>query len=86
LAAGSEILLTYLVPSPEVDAAKPRFAASGTPFETFFRPEEMEALLNKVGLRAEQCTPDDLDALYFRGRNDGLRAPTGERLIIGLVS
>jgi methyltransferase (TIGR00027 family) len=86
LAEGSEILLAFLVPSPEVEAAKPLFAASGTPFETFFAPEEIEALLSEAGLRAEQFTPDYLDALYFRDRGDGLHAPTGERLIIGLVS
>jgi methyltransferase (TIGR00027 family) len=86
LADGSEILVTYLVPSPEVNAAKPLFSSGGTSFETFFAPEEMEELLSEAGLRAEQFTPDHLDAVYFRDRDDGLHAPTGERLIIGLVS
>jgi hypothetical protein len=85
LAEESEIFLTYLVPSPEVEAAKPRFAASATPFDTFLTPEEAQALLGAVGLRAEQFTPDYLDALYFRDRDDGLRAPTGERFIIGFA-
>jgi methyltransferase (TIGR00027 family) len=85
LAGGSEILVAYLVPSPEVEAAKPLFAATGTPFETFFASAEMEALLSEAGLHTEVVTPDDLDALYFEDRDDGLRAPTGERLIIGLV-
>jgi O-methyltransferase involved in polyketide biosynthesis len=82
LAEGSEILVTYVVPSPEVEAEK----ASGSGFETFFTPEEMEVLVREAGLRAEQVTPEYLDALYFLDRDDGLRAPTGARLIIGLVS
>jgi methyltransferase (TIGR00027 family) len=86
LAAESEIVLTYLVPSPEADAAKVLLAASGTRFETFFPPQEMEALFSESGLHPEQFTPESLDALYFRDRDDGLRAPTGERLIVGGVS
>jgi methyltransferase (TIGR00027 family) len=85
LAAGSEIVVAYLVPSPEADAMKARLAQNGTRFATFFEPEEMDALLGEVGFRVEQVSPDDLDDLYFRDRVDGLRAPTGERLIIGRV-
>ncbi len=86
LAVGSEILLEYLVPSTEVEAMKRLLAASGTRFETFFTPQEIEALLSEAGLRAEHFTPDDLETLYFRGRDDGLHAPTGARLIVGFVS
>jgi methyltransferase (TIGR00027 family) len=86
LAEGSEILVAYLVPSQEADAMKALAADQGTRFETFFAPEEMEALLSEAGLRAEHFTPEYLDALYFRDRDDGLRAPTGERLIVGNVA
>jgi len=82
LAEGSEILVAYLVPSAEVDAAR----AGGAPFVTFVAPEEMETLICEAGLRAEQITPDHLQALYFQERDDQLRAPTGERLIIGHVA
>jgi methyltransferase (TIGR00027 family) len=82
LADGSEILIAYLVPSPEVDAAK----ASGMPFESFFRPEAIEAMLDEARLRVEHVTPEDLGRRYFQNREDGLRAPTGERLVIGHVS
>jgi methyltransferase (TIGR00027 family) len=86
LAGGSEILAAYLVPSAEVERAKPLFAARGTPFETFLEPSDMDALLTEVGLGAEHVSPEYLDAVYFRDRDDGLRAPTGERLVLGLVS
>jgi methyltransferase (TIGR00027 family) len=81
LADGSEILVAYLVPSAEVDSARAR----GMPFDSFFLPEEMEAMLDGAGLRVEHVALDDLDRRYFQDREDGLRNPTGERLAIGHV-
>jgi methyltransferase (TIGR00027 family) len=86
LPGGSEIVLSYVVPSAEADAIKAALGAGGTRFDTFFSPEEIEALLTEVGLHGEHFAPEDLDALYFRDRDDGLSAPSGERLVVGRVA
>jgi methyltransferase (TIGR00027 family) len=86
LAPGSEIVLTYVVPGPRAEAEWERHAARGTRFETFFTPDEIAAVLEAAGLRAEQITPEQLNERYFRHRDDGMRASTGERLAIGLVA
>ena len=85
LPSRSEILFTYLLPSDEVEGMKRYLADHGTRFDTFFTPEEIESMAASVGLRTEQFAPELLDDLYFRDRTDGLRAPTGERLITGRV-
>jgi methyltransferase (TIGR00027 family) len=86
LAPGSEIVLTYVVPGPGAEAEKGRHAARGTRFETFFAPDEIAAVLEAAGLRAEQITPEQLNETYFRHRDDGMQASTGERLAVGLVT
>ena len=83
LAAGSAIVFTFVVPSPEAKAEKERFAAQGTRFETFFTPDQIVDVVATAGLRSEVFTPEQIDELYFTDRDDGLLASTGERLIIG---
>jgi hypothetical protein len=43
-------VLTYVVPGEAAEASKPRWAALGTRFETFFTPDEMRAVLEEAGL------------------------------------
>src|SRR5579872_4195653 len=58
-----------------LDAAAARVTAIGEPFVTFFRPRELEAALRAAGFTSvEQWGPDELNARYFAGRTDGLRA------------
>ena len=83
LSTGSEIVFTFVVPSPEAETEKEQHAARGTRFETFFTPEQMTQVIEEAGLRAEVFTPEAIDALYFQDRDDGLHASTGEWLVVG---
>ncbi|MFK4326038.1 methyltransferase (TIGR00027 family) [Bacillus sp. RC55] len=50
-------------------------AVGGEPMKSCFSYTEMEALLEKVGLLIyEHLSPEDIDKLYFEGRNDYLEA------------
>jgi O-methyltransferase involved in polyketide biosynthesis len=57
--------------------------ASGTPFISFFSPEEMSTLAEEAGFREVRTLPTtDLGDQYFSGRSDGLRPPSGESLLV----
>ena len=50
-------------------------AIGGEPMKSCFSYAEMEALLEKAGLLIyEHLSPEDIDVLYFEGRNDYLKA------------
>jgi methyltransferase (TIGR00027 family) len=56
------------------DALSARVARAGEPFRGFFRPEVLVNDLKKIGFRrVESPTMDQINALYFRNRLDGLR-------------
>jgi hypothetical protein len=84
--------MTFLVPfelaDPEVRPGLERAAegarASGTPFISFFTPEEMLALAREAAFRDVQHVSAALLAeRYFAGRTDGLRPPSNsEELLV----
>jgi len=83
LPAGSGIVFDYLTTpallSPEarraLDGLARRVAAVGEPFRTFFNPAALAGKLRELGFgRVEDLGPAALDARYFQGRADGLRA------------
>ncbi len=92
LAPGSTLAMTFLVPlelaAPEVRPGLQRAAegarASGTPFISFFTPDEMLALARQAGFREVQHVSAAALALrYFAGRPDGLRPPdNSEELLV----
>jgi methyltransferase (TIGR00027 family) len=85
-APGSEIVLTFVVPGPEAEAEKELLAARNVDFATFFTPDQMTTLLREAGFRRiEHCPPEQANDVYFRGRSDGLRASTLERLVSATV-
>jgi O-methyltransferase involved in polyketide biosynthesis len=56
------------------DALAERVAAAGEPFQLFFTPEEMEGELRNAGFkRMEQLDSDQLNEIYFKDRDDGLK-------------
>ena len=58
-------------------------AAAGTPFLSFFSPEEMPALAAKAGLKnAKIVTGDDITARYFAGREDGVKLSNSEMILV----
>jgi methyltransferase (TIGR00027 family) len=91
LAPGSTLAMTFLLPSELVeDVLRPGFEAAekgarsaGTPFISFFTPDEMLALARGAGFReARHISAAALNKRYFAGRTDGLRTARGEELLI----
>ena len=82
--AGSTLAMTFMLPieltDPEVRPGIERAAAgaraSGTPFLSFFTPDEMLALAQASGFReVSHVSAEALAQRYFAGRADGLRPP-----------
>lgn len=94
LAPGSTLATTFLLPL-DLLAAEDRSLlrttekaaqASGTPFVSFFSPQEMRDLAHEAGFRETQHVPSTrLAERYFAGRPDGLRPSTGEDLLVATV-
>ena len=91
LAPGSTVAMTFLLPM-DLLAEEDReglvisqrgAAAAGTPFLSFFAPEEMLQLAREAGFSdAGHVSSADHNARYFTGRTDGLRVSTGEDLLV----
>ncbi len=91
LAPGSTLAMTFLLPAELVDEAdRPGLEAStkgargsGTPFVSFYSPDEMLALAGGAGFRdAQIISSETLTDRYFAGRADGLRPSSGEGLLV----
>jgi methyltransferase (TIGR00027 family) len=83
-APGSAFAMTFLLPldlsahavGPGIKAAEEGARASGTPFISFFTPDEMLALGREAGFRdVRHISAATLAERYFAGRTDGLRPP-----------
>jgi len=94
LAPGSTLAMTFLLPLELIDepersqhaAVYERARAAGTPFVSFFAPDEMTALARAAGLReARHVSTADLTARYFAQRSDGLRPASGESILVATV-
>ncbi len=94
LAPGSTVAMTFLLPAALLDErdraglamAENGARASGTPFLSFFAPEEMVSLAREVGFAdARHVSSAALNERYFAGRADGLRMSTGEDLLVATV-
>ncbi|HVM84512.1 MAG TPA: class I SAM-dependent methyltransferase [Candidatus Binatia bacterium] len=90
LAPGSTFAMTFLLPFERADpaeragyeAAARGARTSGTPFISFFAPEEMLALARECGFKEARCiSGGDLARRYFAERTDGLR-PGSESLLV----
>ncbi|WP_267466382.1 class I SAM-dependent methyltransferase [Nocardia blacklockiae] len=91
LAPGSTLATTFMLP---IDLVGPdeqrlrRFAedgarSSGTPFVSFFTPEEMVALATAAGFAtAQHISSAELTARYFADRADGLRPAESEQILL----
>ena len=84
LAPGSILAMTFLLPveladpgaRPGLEMAVKGARASGTPFLSFFTPQEMLALARDAGLKnARHVSSADLARRYFASRTNGLRPP-----------
>ena len=91
LAPGSTLVMTFLQPlelldadeRPGVQAAQEGAQSSGTPFISFFAPEDMMALARDSGFAdARYISATVLNQRYFSGRPDDLRTSNGEGLLV----
>lgn len=92
LGPGSTFATTFLLPldfaDPEVrpglEMAKRGAEASGTPFISFFTPDEMVNMAEEAGFRdVRHISAASLAERWFAGRSDGLRPPdNAEELIL----
>ncbi len=95
LAPGTIFTMSFILPFEMADAdVRPGLemsakgaAANGTPFISYFMPDEIMAMAKQAGFRKVQhVSADDLAARYFSGRDDGLRPPkNAEELLIATV-
>jgi len=69
---------------PGIERAIQGAKASGTPFISFFMPEDMLSLAHAAGFRkVEHVSADGLAERYFANRTDGLRPPSNsEELLV----
>jgi methyltransferase (TIGR00027 family) len=94
LAPGTTLAITFLLPMDLVDPeerpagqwATAGARTSGTPFISFFSPEEMLTLVRGCGFRSvRHVSPAELTERYFAGRPDGLRPGSGEHFLVVTV-
>jgi methyltransferase (TIGR00027 family) len=91
LPSGPTLAMTYLLPL-ELAAADERVAyefamkgarAAGTPFISFFTPEEMLLLAQDAGFKKGHCiSAANLTQRYFADRTDRLRPASAEELLV----
>jgi methyltransferase (TIGR00027 family) len=91
LARGSTVAVTFLLPLDLVDErdrqgwimSENGARSSGTPFISFFAPEEFLGLARAAGFAGvRHVSGRDMNDRYFAGRPDGLRMSTGEDFLI----
>ncbi len=91
LAPGSIVFMTFMLPfelldeadRPGLEAAARGAQMSGTPWLSFYAPEEMMALARDAGfVDARTVSTADLTERYLSGRTDGLSAAGGESILV----
>ena len=91
LAPGSTLAMTFLLPRDllgdadraGLQAADQGARASGTPFVSFYAPQEMLAMAREAGFAdVRHVSGASLGERYFAGRSDGLRPSSGEDFVV----
>lgn len=91
LATGSTLAMTFVLPTELVDdadraglrASEKGAKESGTPFISFYTPQEMLALARDAGFEETRHVPGSaLAERYFTSRSDGLRPSSGEDFLM----
>jgi len=91
-APGSTFVMSFMLPiemadpdvRPGIEQAAAGARANGTPFLSFFVPDDVVALAREAGFRdVEHVSAAALAERYFAGRSDGLRPPNNaEELLV----
>jgi methyltransferase (TIGR00027 family) len=91
LAPASTVAMTFLLPTELLDpgdrsgrqTAEKGARASGTPFISFYNPQEMLGLAREAGVKdAQHVSGTVLAERYFANRTDGLCPSSGEDLLV----
>jgi O-methyltransferase involved in polyketide biosynthesis len=91
LAAGSTLAMTFMVPFEMLDdddrggveMAAAGARRSGTPWVSFYRPEEILVLAYKAGFQETTHVPaKEVADRYIEGRIQGLRSSNGEDFLL----
>jgi len=91
LAPASTLAMTFLLPTELLDpgdrsgrqTAEKGARASGTPFISFYNPQEMLGLAREAGIKdAQHVSGTVLAERYFANRTDGLCPSSGEDLLV----
>ena len=91
LAPGSTLAMTFLLPRDLLDdadraglqAADQGARASGTPFVSFYAPQDMLAMAREAGFAdVRHVSGASLGERYFADRSDGLRPSSGEDFVV----
>ena len=91
LAPGTTLAATFMLPleliepdeRPGLEGAARGAKAAGTPFVSFYSPEEILAVARDAGFGdVRHVSPAMLNERYFAGRTDGLRASSGEQFLV----
>ena len=94
LAPGSTVAMTFFLPGELVDEAdRPGLEmssrgarAAGTPFISFYAPEELLDIVRQAGfVDARHVSGRVLAERYFADRPDGLRPSTGEDFVVAMT-
>ncbi|MEQ1698501.1 MAG: class I SAM-dependent methyltransferase [Ilumatobacteraceae bacterium] len=94
MASGSSVVMTFMLPfdlldpadRPGLEGAARGAQASGTPWISFFTPEEIVGLAREAGFgEARYVATEELANRYLAGRADGLRASGGEGILLARV-
>lgn len=94
MAPGSIVAMTFMVPfelvgpadRPGLEGAARGAAASGTPWISFYEPDEIVAVARSAGFGDARWVPtEELAGRYLSGRTDGLRAAEGEAVLLARV-
>ena len=91
LVSGSKLAMTFYLPmelldeedKPMQEIAEKGARAAGTPFVSFFAPDEILALARKADFKeAKTMSTKDLEQLYFADRTDNLLPASGEVFLL----
>ncbi|MCL1657477.1 MULTISPECIES: class I SAM-dependent methyltransferase [Elizabethkingia] len=94
LAAGSVVVISFYLPvellekedQPMQEMANKGAQQAGTPFISFFSPEEVIAIAKESGLKnTNLVSTEDIKDLYFKNRTDGLSPASGEVFLLARI-
>ncbi|MDQ8747574.1 class I SAM-dependent methyltransferase [Elizabethkingia miricola] len=94
LAAGSFVTISFYLPvellekedQPMQEMANKGAQQAGTPFISFFSPEEVIAIAKESSLKnTNLVSTEDIKDLYFKNRTDGLSPASGEVFLLARI-